>query len=727
MDKLGGSGVEIAGVEGTVSISRNEHGIPHIKAGSNIDLFFGLGWVHAYDRPVELELTRLVAKGVAAEFLEASEELIATDIYMRRYDIWGDGQEQVSSLTPEARRIADVYCAGVNELVVSKKRPFEFKLIGHRPQPWTPADCIMMTKLIGLIDMTETQGWIEKLIVQMLQKGVGPEQLRELFPYLTDEPDKEFIDILKEVKLSEPIVPPTVRWQALPRMKASNNWVVAGSRSASGKPILCGDPHLDSARLPAIWQEVMLRSDEIWFAGCTVPGIPLPALGRTGTLAWSPTYGYMDDIDFFVEDVRGGRYRRGDQWQDFKVREEVIRLKKGEPRTVRYYENEHGVLDGDPAIDGYQLCMAWTLGRGTGADTLNHGAHLMTAASVEEAMPHFAAIDFCSQNWVCADSAGNIGYHQSGRSPVRAAGCGGLFPMPGWDPAYDWKGTCPVSDNPSLFNPPEGYIGTSNQDMNYCAGAQVCTIAMGDWRARRIHELLAARNDHSVESMQKMHYDLYSTHAEDWMAILKPIMPEGPRYDVLRNWNMRYDSDSVAASAFENVYLEFASLVFGEKSLGADVIAYLMDESIIFADFTGSFDQVLQREESLWFGGATRDDLLPIALERGLDREARPWGEGRKVMMNNIMFAGKLPKWLGFDYGPIEIIGNRATIPQGQIFHTLGGRQGTFSPTFKFVTDFAEECIHSTMAGGPSDRRFSRWYTSGIKDWLAGRYRINRP
>jgi len=94
------------------------------------------------------------------------------------------------------------------------------------------------------------------------------------------------------------------------------------------------------------------------------------------------------------------------------------------------------------------------------------------------------------------------------------------------------------------------------------------------------------------------------------------------------------------------------------------------------------------------------------------------------VMMNNLMFAGRLPKFLGFDYGPIEIIGNRATIPQGQIFTTLGGRKATFSPTFKFTTDFRENCIHSTMAGGPSDRRFSKWYTSGISDWIAGRYRV---
>ena len=727
MQKLKDKEIDINGLEGTIRLSRNEYGVPLVRADSFNDLFFGLGWVHAYDRPVELELTRLVAKGTAAEHLQASDELIASDMYMRRYDLAGNGREQVAHLTDEAARIAEAYCAGINHVLDHGRRPFEFKLIGHRPEAWTAADCITMTKIIGLIDMTETQGWVEKLIVQMLQNGVPLAALRELFPYMTDEPDPVFLEVLKQVKLSEPIVPLTLRWKSLPRMKASNNWVVSGSRSASGKPILCGDPHLDSSRLPAIWHEVMLRSGDMWFAGCTVPGIPLPALGRTDRLAWSPTYGYMDVIDFFVEEVKDGRYRRGDEWRDFEVREEVVKLKKGEPRKVLFYENEHGTLEGDPAVDGYYLSMAFTLGKGSGADTLNHGAALLTSKTVEEVMPHFAGVDFCSQNWVCADSKGNIGYHQSGRCPVRAEGVSGLLPVPGWDPAFDWKGTCPVDENPSLFNPPEGYIGTSNQDMNFCAKAKVCNLPMGDWRARRIHEMLGAREDHTVDSMQRMHYDRYSKQAEDWMPLIRPLLGDGPRAELLRGWDERYESDSLGASVFENVYLELARLVFGEQSLGPAVIAHLMAETIIFCDFTGLFDRVLLREESWWFGGKKRDELLAEAIERGLKREAQPWGEGRKVMMKNIMFAGKLPKWLGFDYGPIEIIGNRATIPQGQLFKTYGGRQATFSPTYKFVTDFSEECIHSTMAGGPSDRRFSRWYTSGVADWLAGRYRIMRP
>lgn len=725
--------IRIQGAIGEVRLRRNEYGVPVIDAATLEDVFYGMGWLHAVDRPVALELTRLVAKGRAAEHLKGSPELVASDTYMRRFDLWGVAQEQVARLTPEARSLTECYCLGINR-VLSSGRPWEFRLIGHVPEPWAIADCIAMTKLIGLVDMTETQAWVEKLIVQMLQHGVSLAQLRELFPYLTDQPTAELLGILQQVRLEGPVVPATVRWR-LPRLKASNNWAVAGSRTESGRPLLCGDPHLDTARLPAIWYEVMFRSPEHWFVGGTVPGIPIPALGRTDCLAWSPTYGYMDVIDFFVEEVRGGQYRRGDQWCDFDIREETIQVKKGAPKTVRYYENEHGVLEGDPSVDGYLLCMAFTLGRGHGADTLNHGVQLLRLPSVEEALPHFAALDFCSQNWVCADSLGNIGYHQSGRSPVRAPGVSGLLPVPGWDPGFDWRGEHPVEMNPTMLNPADDCIVTANQDMNAFAKTAVCNLPMGDWRARRIHQLLTERDDHTVESMQRMHYDLHSIQAEQWLPLISPLLDglakelDGEarhRARALREWDLRYTGDSVAATVFEHVYLELAKLVFGESGVGDEVMRYLLDQTIIFWDFTGSFDRVMLREESVWFAERSRDDLLTEALRRGLRQEAPPWGRTRTVMMVNLMFAGAMPNWMGFDHGPIEIIGGRATIPQGQIFMTAG-RKATFSPTYKFVTDLGEDGIWSAMAGGPSDRRFSKWYTSGIDDWLAGRYRWMSP
>lgn len=708
-----------------IRIKRNSHGIPCINAENHHDMLYGLGWVHAHDRLVAMELTRLIAKGVAAEHLDPS--LVNIDIAMRRYNLRGDSAAQSEKLSPEASDQVLAYCSGVNSILQDNPLPFEFKLIGHKPEPWTPADCIMMMRFIGIVDMTETQGWMEKFIIQVIQKGIAVSQLKELFPYLVETPGPEYLEIIRKVRLADPVIPETVNWNVIPRFQCSNNWAVSGKKTASGKPVLCGDPHLDTSRLPAIWQEVVMRAGDYYFMGATVPGVPSPALGRTNDLAWSPTYGYMDVIDYFIEEVKGGKYRRGDSWRPFSVREETVNVRKGRPLKVRYYENEHGVLDQEPVEDGYYLCFAWSAGRDCGAETTENMIRATRCKTVAGAMPYFSMLDFAAFNWVIADREGNIGYQMSGRCPVRAEGCSGLLPLPGWDEKYDWKGYHGRDKNPSLFNPEEGFIATANQDLNHYAAVPVINLPMAGYRAERISEMIASRDGHTVETMKAMHYDLYSRQAEIFMPVIRPLLPDSIEGDLLKEWNLCYESASAAATIFESVYLELVKIVFGENGIGKEAMEYLITETILFHDFYGNFDRVILQKESLWFGGKSRDEIFLLAIERGLKADPVPFGSTRKVLMKNLFFGGKLPKFLGFDYGPIELIGSRATIPQGQIFKTAGGRVATFSPAYKFITDFAEDKVHSAMAGGPSDRRFSKWYTSGVGDWLEGKYKILEP
>ncbi len=722
MEKLKGSEVRVAAVQGEISVARDENGVPHVRAGSFPDLLFGLGWVTAIDRGVQLELTRLVAKGVTAEYLKPDPEMVELDKSMRRYNIWGDSKYQAECLRPETRELVDAYCAGVNHAVRERRRPLEFRLLKHSPEEWTAADSIAVLKLTGLVDMTETQGWAEKLIIQMIREGADLERMKELFPYMIEDLNPDYVNLICNLKFTEPIVPETVAWAQLPRTMCSNNWAVAGSRTASGRPILAGDPHLDVSRLPAIWQEVVLETAGFYFAGVAIPGIPFPGLGRTRDLAWSATYAFADVMDYFVEVVRDGRYRRGSEWRDFDVRDEVIKRKGGEELVFRYYETDHGVLEGDPSEDGYFLCFAWSAGRDCGAESLDAMAEIMRCARVEEAMPHFARLDFAAFNWVMADSSGNIGYQMSGRCPVRAEGCSGLLPMPGWDPSFHWQGYVPRDDLPSLYNPPEGYIVTANQDLNRHGGAPVQNLCMASYRADRISELLASRSDYTAEMVHGMHYDLFSKQAEAFMPLLRPLLPETHNGQLLREWDLCYSPESMAATLFERFYSELMMVVFGEDGLGRPVMDYLLGETIIFNDFYGNFDHVLLQRDALWFGEHERLELLQLALDRSLEASAVPYNSWRKVLMKNIFFGGRLPRWMGFDYGQIELIGCRATIPQGQIFQSVG-RVATYAPALKFTADFAEEGIRSVLAGGPSDRRFSSWYTSGIKDWLGARYK----
>jgi len=719
--ELGDSEIRLGAVGGQITIKRTEHGVPVITADGFRDALYGLGLVQAHDRGMQMELTRLAVKGRLSEHLPASEDLVAMDITSRRYNLWEFARREVTKLDDEVLPETLAFCQGINDQFRSNPPP-EFGLIGYQPEPWTPADCLAVAKVIAIVDMDETQAWIKKVIVQMIQHGISVDMLKEMFIYMTEDPGPEYLEILRQVKLPNPYVPATVEWAAIPRLRTSSHWMVSGDRTVTGKPMLAGSPELDSARLPAIWQEILLRVGDFYCMGVFVPGIPAPALGRTNTLAWSATYACMDVMDYFVEEVKGGRYRRGDRWVPFAVREEVIEVKGGEPRVVRFYENEHGVLDGEPGEDGYYLCLAMSM-RDTGAQVLSTCTRAYRSRTVDEAMEHFSRVDCIAFNWGLADSAGNIGYQMSGRCPIRPRGWSGLLPLPGWDEAYDWQGFYGPERNPRLLNPESGYFMTSNQDLNHLSDVHIQSMPMSDDRAARIAELLAARSDHSVEGMMAMQYEVYGKHAERIIPLLRPLLPATANGRLLRDWDLYYSSDSLGASLFERVYLELVKTVFGDHGMGRDVMEFILDNTELFNMYYGHFDRVLPRAESLWFGGRTRDEVFREAIARALEAAPVPFGSTRKVMMKNIVYGSMTAE---FNYGPIAIIGSRGTVAQGAIFRAPGGRIGTFTPAIRFVADLSTDSYHSCLAGGPCEQPTSKWYTSGIEDWLAGRYKLIR-
>jgi penicillin amidase len=242
---------------------------------------------------------------------------------------------------------------------------------------------------------------------------------------------------------------------------------------------------------------------------------------------------------------------------------------------------------------------------------------------------------------------------------------------------------------------------------------------MNNHRADRIAELLSKKDNFTVEDMKAMHYDLYSKQAEQFMPIIRPLLPDSPNGRILRDWDLCYDSESLGATLFERVYFELVKYVFGDLGIGREVMEHLIDETILFHDFYEHFDRVLLKKESLWFEGQYRSDVYRTAIERGLDAEPVPYGRTRPVLMKNLVYGDIQPE---FNYGPIELPGCRATIPQGQIFKTTGGRVATFSPTYRFITEMHVGKLHSNHAGGPSEKPDSKWYSSGIEDWLKGVY-----
>jgi penicillin amidase len=249
---------------------------------------------------------------------------------------------------------------------------------------------------------------------------------------------------------------------------------------------------------------------------------------------------------------------------------------------------------------------------------------------------------------------------------------------------------------------------------------------MGPYRSDRIAALLEQKNNLTCEECYAIHYDVYSVQAAAFMKILLPLLPDTPSAGILKDWNLQYTADSKGAWLFKRFYKALYQEVFGKNGLGEAVVSNLDQATGIFNDFYANFDRIMLSSSSAWFGGRSRDEIYSQSAAAALSVEPKTWGESQQLMLENIFFGGKLPRFLGFDRGPITIIGDLATPHQGQIYESAG-RKTSFAPSYRMVTDMAFNELHTNMSGGPSDRRFSRWYCSDLANWTAGRYKRLRP
>ena len=436
--------MRIPGKSGRIAVARDEHGVFHVRAARERDLYYGLGYCHAHDRGLQMLLTRIIGQGRICELLRDDEEGFALDCFFRRLNLTGGADEEVQRLSPRARDVVGAYCSGAED-AFGRRIPWELRLFGYRHEPWTPADVILTMRVSGYVSLAQSQGEIERLLVEMVQAGVSREHLEELFPGLLDDLD---VDLLRRVHLSERFVPQTIRWR-LPAMTnpttevpapgpphppaavSSNNWVVSAKKTKSRRPLLSNDPHLEGNRLPSVWYEIALETEQGWCIGATMPGLPAVAIGRSRHLAWGATYTFMDAIDSWIEECRDGCYRRVDartgaeNWLPFRSREETIARKKAGNTTLVFHENDHGTLDGNPDEPGLYLTTRWASATGTGAATIEAMLDLPSATDVSAGMDLVGRIE-TAWNWVLADACGNIGYQMSGLMPRRRPGASSL-------------------------------------------------------------------------------------------------------------------------------------------------------------------------------------------------------------------------------------------------------------------------------------------------------------
>jgi penicillin amidase len=701
----------------TILIERREGGIPLIHAFNVEDQYYGLGYCHGLDRGMQLMMMKILGTGTASQYLDSSDEMLEVDKFFRRMNWMNNIKDELDKLDPAESALLQAYCSGINN-AFSKRKPWELNtLLGYKHFHWTKQDVILLSRMSGYLTLAQSQGEIERLFVQLVQQGVSKQLLTELFAGILGEYDAS---IISQIQLGEKIIPDAVKWNvAMTPMMASNNWVIGGSKTATGKPILANDPHLEINRLPPVWYEVAIKRNDKYAQGATMPGFPAMIIGRNRKLAWGVTYAFMDASDSWIESCKDGKYFKGGEWHDFKMRKEIINRKKKPPVTITFYENEHGVLDGDPNVKGYYLSTKWS-GDRSGAQSVKSGLALDNAEDTSAAMTIAGKIE-SAFSWVFADVKGNIGFQMSGLMPKRKEGVSGFMPMPGWSSDYDWQGYHDIEDLPREYNPERGYIVTANNDLNHHGKTTPINIPMGTYRADRISQLIEKKENHQVIDSQHMQYDTYSLQAEQFMKVILPLLPDSEAGEILKKWDLSYDTESRGAYLFEMIYRCLFDEVFG-KILGKELVDFMQNETGLFIDFYQNFDAILLSRVSSWFRGRDRKVIYQLAIDKGLNTEIKKWGDVNQITMRHIILGGQLPEWLGFDKGPFPLPGGRATIHQGQVYKSAG-RQTSFAPSFRIVTDMSEDALYTNFAGGVSDRRFTKWYNNDFSNWASGIFR----
>lgn len=700
-----------------VKITRNKSGVPRIKANTIEDCLYGLGYVHAVDRGMQMLFMRILGRGRLSELLDSSDTSLAIDTFFRKMNWFGRTNKPISEVDKDKKIWLKSYCAGVND-GFAKTYPFEMKLLGVPKEPWLIEDCVLISRMIGYLTLAQSQGEVERLFIEMVQAGVSQKHLEELFPGILSEANYDWI---KKITLEERIVPPEILWEiGAPKMMASNNWVIGGSLTKSGKPILSNDPHLEINRLPSVWGEVILATKNWYAMGGSMPGVPGILTGRTKDLSFGVTYAFVDSYDSWIEQCKDGKYLKEGKYISFVQRKEIIKRKKKKSEEITFYENEHGTLSGNPFKEGVYLTSLWS-GVDSGGVTVNSILSLLTIQNTKEAMEAVSKVE-TAWNFVIADSSGNIGYQMTGKVPKRRKGVSGFVPLCGWEKKNDWNGFENPSDMPKSYNPKEGFFVTANNNLNQFGKIKPLNMPMGSYRADRITSLIRSIKNISVEDVCKMHYDVYSMEAELFMKVLKPLLPDTEQGNILKDWDFQYDTSSKGAYLFEVFYKSLFREVFGDKNLGGNLISYLQNETGVFVDFYDKFVNILLSGKSIWFGSESRDEIFKRVAEKSLQTPVKTWGSVQELTLTHILFGGKLPRFLGFDFGPIQIPGGRATISQGQIYRSAG-RTTSFAASIRIVSDMSTDVCLTNMPGGPSDRRFSKWYKSDIKNWIEGKYK----
>jgi penicillin G amidase len=779
----------VSGLKGQVEVWRDSFGVPQIYADNPEDLFLAQGYVQAQDRFFEMDFRRHLAAGRLSELFGKSQ--LESDTYIRTLGWRRIAEQELALLAPSTRRYLDAYAAGVNASIADRAAgdiSLEYSLLrlqglDYTPQPWTAADSVSWLKVMAWNLGENLDEEAERAIIT---GKLGAGRAASLFPrYPLDD---DFAPILRRGDVvGKAFDPSASRGSSRPLpaglsvdqlRKAtgalesvakinrsitrlfgsgsgageigSNSWAVAGSGTASGKAILSNDPHLPTS-IPSVFAQVGLHCrtlseacpfDVSGFSMASVPGV---VIGKNTKIAWGLTTSYVDAQDLYLEDVQGDTVLQDDKYIPLNVITEEIRVRgEDQPRSIRIRSSPHGRLLSDvdqrlqqvsasrttPGTAPYAVALSWTaLQPGRTMDAL---LGLDQAQNFAEFRAATALLSAPSQNFIYADTAGNIGYQLAGAVPLRRKG-NGTQPSPGWDPSYGWQGTIPFAKLPYVLNPPSGFIVAANQQV---IGAQYpyplgSTYSYG-WRSQEIVDRLRDAPPLTMDSAEQFFYDDTIRFAADLVPILlkikvaDPWVVEGQR--TLVGWDYLASEDSAAAAYFNVVCHNILKLTFRDElpqelwPAGGDrwyaVLTMLMKQTQ-----NPWWDDVTTKDKI-----ETRDDILLAAMINARkeitslmarDTDQWQWGKLHKVRLQSATLgsSGIKPVEDLFNRGDYQVGGGPAVV-NAMAYDDRTGYAVTDGPTMRMLIDLGDlDASRWVNQSGVSGHAFNRHYDDQTGLW----------
>jgi penicillin amidase len=682
-----------------------------------------------------MDLSRRNAEGELSEIF--GDRTLGLDVESRTLGLPQVAAAALADLSPDDRRLLDSYTRGVNAFLESHRDllPMEFLLLRYQPQPWRGLDSVAVALNLAT---ALSQSWRSDLMRERIAAKLGKEMGADVFP------DHSALDV--PVAEPEPSAPqhrrvsPNRGTQEIqdnvfsggfvpllgefPAGFGSNNWVVSGSRTQSGKPLLVNDPHLAHS-IPSVWYMIHLKAPGLDVTGVSLPGLPLVILGHNEHISWGATNTAPDVQDLYVEsfDPRDPKkYLHNGQWVDVEVRDETIKVRGKRDHHFSVVITRHGPIISHDG--GRALALQWTL-------LLPHVLRLPfmrmnQASNWTEFTAALRGFNVPMQNFVYADESGNIGFYAAGALPIRKQGNGSV-PVPGNTDDYDWNGFIPFDELPHAFNPPSGIIATANGRIvpdNY----PYFITARWDapFRTARIFQLLRERGHLTPADMLRIQTDVF-TLEDQWLAkqLLPAALKQPPTdpdvrfaLDTLKGWDGEARANSAATLVLEVTRQELLARILKPK-LGGDLSGYRWPMSTTF------LQNVLEQNLTRWLPPGDRDFQMTLrkSLEEGVrripvlvhSRDHADWKWGDTIPLTfRHPFSGGVPflgRWL--DVGPFPQAGTGTTVKQ---------TTPRLGPSMRMVVDFSDlDNSLQNITLGESGQSLSPYYRDQFSAWYDGK------